>query len=273
MSPKVSIITVSYNAGNSIVKTIESVLEQTYMSYEYVFIDGQSTDNTVDIIESYRAKFESKGIRFVVVSERDKGIYDAMNKGAQLAKGSWVLMLNAADQLVDNEVLASFFSKEFNDAHVLYGDTILRDGNFYKLSMAQPLDTITQAMPMCHQSIFVRRDIIQEYQFDLQYKVAADYNQLLSCYLDKKIFQYVPQIVSIYDVAGTSEKNFRLTQKEQEMVRRVHKSNITHSRVRVIIRHKLARILSHILPKWSRSEKRGWYGSAQKIKDTVYYKR
>ena len=91
-----SVITVCYRAGDLIAQTIESVLMQQYTDYEYVFVDGGSKDHTLSVIESYRERFEEKGIRYHVVSEPDQGVYDAMNKGVGEACGQWVLMMNAS---------------------------------------------------------------------------------------------------------------------------------------------------------------------------------
>ena len=109
MQPKVSIITVSYNAEKMISETILSVLSQTYCDYEYIFIDGNSSDKTVEVIGKYKQCFEGKNVDYLLISEPDKGIYDAMNKGTALAKGEWILMLNAGDMLAHERVLEDFF--------------------------------------------------------------------------------------------------------------------------------------------------------------------
>src|SRR4051812_40289565 len=103
---KVSIITVVYNGATSLTKTIESVVAQTYANIEYIIIDGGSTDGTTEIIKQYEQSVN------VWRSEKDKGVYDAMNKGAALATGEWLFFLNSGDCLIDKDTLRDFFQQE-----------------------------------------------------------------------------------------------------------------------------------------------------------------
>ncbi len=265
MKPMVSIVTVTYNAAQCIAETIESVLAQAYADYEYVFIDGKSGDETLSIIESYRECFANKGIQYVVKSERDHGIYDAMNKGVHTAQGQWVLLLNAGDRLVDKNVLADVFSKDFSQADVLFGDVVLCDSEYYKIAKAGPIETITQNMPFCHQSIFVKQSVLLQYSFDTQYKLAADYDQLLRCYMDDKVFRYVDRLISVYDVSGVSEKNFRRTLTEQKVIRERLGLKTQEQIWYTILLRLRARIIKYLLPSVSRSESRGWYRSLEQI--------
>lgn len=269
MNPTVSIVTVAYNAAACIEKTIRSVLAQSYRDYEYVFIDGKSSDDTVQIIESYRKRFEDLGISFVVKSEPDKGIYDAMNKGIDTAAGTWVQMLNAGDALTDEGVLADMFSVDRSDADILYGNVILSDGGFYKLAKAGPVETIPLDMPMCHQGIFARRSVLTQYRFDTQYKLAADYDQMLRCYLDQKHFVHVDRAVAVYDTTGVSEKNFKRCLTEQEAVRSkfgYHREKpIWHS----LLMRRRAELIKKLLPSVSRSEARGWYRSLNRVLENL----
>ncbi len=265
MNPTVSIVTVTYNAARFVEATIRSVLAQAYSDFEYVFMDGGSTDDTLKIIESYREAFENRGISYVVKSEPDKGIYDAMNKGIDTASGTWMQMLNAGDVLTDHCVLADMFSQDRSDADILYGDVILSDGGFYKLAKAGPVETIPLDMPMCHQGIFARRSVLAQYRFDTQYKLAADYDQILRCYLDQKHFVHVDRAVAVYDTTGVSEKNFKRSLTEQEAVRSkfgYHREKpIWHS----LLMRRRAELIKKLLPSVSRSEARGWYRSLDRF--------
>ena len=125
MKPTVSIVTISYNAAREIEATIRSVLCQTFSDLEYIFVDGKSKDDTLSIISNYEAQLVSRGIACQVVSEPDRGIYDAMNKGIRLARGQWVLMLNAGDVLAHERVLENFFGAQTYSADIVYGDANL----------------------------------------------------------------------------------------------------------------------------------------------------
>ena len=188
MNPTVTIVTICYNAEQMIEDTLKSVLSQTFADYEYVFIDGNSKDNTVGRIESYRAAFEAKGVAYRVNSEPDKGIYDAMNKGVAKAQGQWILMLNAGDRFVDNDVLRDLFTDRQYEADILYGDTvnsdIIQNTTYYKIAPAQPLEGLLQGIPFCHQSVFVRGETLKKYGFDTSFRICADYDMFLRAYLD-----------------------------------------------------------------------------------------
>ena len=266
MEPVVSIVTVSFNAEQCIGITIESVLAQTYTDYEYVFIDGKSSDKTVDIIESYRAAFEKKGIRYYVLSEKDAGIYDAMNKGISKACGKWVQMLNAGDSFADENVLKDVFSACDASSDVLYGDTIIQDGEYYKIIKAGDLESMKRDMPMCHQSVFVKRSLLAEYGFDTSYRLAADYNQLLRAYLEGKCFQYVHKLIAVYDTSGESEKNFQKTIAEQNAIRKSYGIECVDLTKRTLFLRARARLIKRIIPGVSRSQARGWYRTLNDVK-------
>jgi len=265
MGPRVSIVTVSYNAAQCIAETIESVLAQTYTDYEYIFIDGQSTDETVSIIESYRSAFEAKGIPYLVVTEKDAGIYDAMNKSVTRACGQWVQMLNAGDYLADENVLANVFAECLETADILYGDTVLHDGDYFKLAKAGDLETIIANMPFCHQSIFVKRRILQQYGFNTKYRYAADYDQLLHAYLEHKIFQYIQRPIAVYDTSGESDKFFKITVKEQKFIRESHGITQKKSTKAVFWARMRAKIVKRLMPTVARSKTRGWYRSVYDV--------
>ncbi len=211
MPPIVSIITVSYNAEAEIEKTICSVLSQSFRNYEYIFIDGASKDNTVSIIEKYRSQFEKLGIAYHVNSEKDKGIYDAMNKGIQKASGQWVLMLNAGDLFADDRVLEDMFSASDLQGKIIYGDVVLsqtcQKQTYFQYQTPKALESICHALPFCHQSVFVPRELMAQYGFDTDFRIAADYNFFSKVYTVGAEFYYIPRAVSIYDLAGVSAVN------------------------------------------------------------------
>ena len=153
--PKFSIITVTYQAGKVLEDTIQSVIFQTYRNVEYIIVDGGSTDNTLDIVKKYQDRIS------IVVSEPDKGLYDAMNKGIRLATGDYICFLNAGDELHENETLqrmvVTLKGKEIPD--VIYGETAIVDeeGHFLHMRRLQAPDVLhwksfKEGMLVCHQA-------------------------------------------------------------------------------------------------------------------------
>lgn len=175
--PKFSIITVTYNAGSVLEDTIQSVITQTYKNVEYIIVDGGSKDHTLDIIHKYREHIHT------LVSEPDKGLYDAMNKGIARATGDYLCFLNAGDALHEDDTLFqmvhSITGTELPD--VLYGETAIvdREGHFLRmrrLSAPEELSwkSFKHGMLVCHQAFFARRDQVEPY--NLSYRFSADFD-------------------------------------------------------------------------------------------------
>lgn len=200
-APLVSIITVSYNAVVSIEKTILSVIHQNFEDYEYIIVDGGSSDGTVEIIKKYQDKIK------IWISEPDNGIYDAMNKGISLAKGYWVNFMNAGDSFVDLNVFKSVFSiTRISD--VIYGDNMLcyQWGNV--LMSPDEISKTNQYMVFGHQTTFTRRELLMTYFFDCSYKIAADYDFFYKVYRDGHSFEYLPMCISLFSADdGVSNNN------------------------------------------------------------------
>lgn len=192
---RISIITVVYNAIDSLEQTMLSVFNQTYSEIEYIVIDGGSTDGSLDIIEKHQNKISLK------ISESDKGIYDAMNKGLKLATGDFVFFLNSGDLFFENKTIEKVVQKISDPNSLYYGNVYLNNlnklywGEFsrYKLAIGN----------ICHQAIFYPRSIYSKYQYNLKYRVFADYYYNLSIFPIVK-FIYIPETISFYDNAGFS---------------------------------------------------------------------
>ncbi len=204
IQPKISVVTVCYNAVNDIEKTILSVINQTYPNVEYLIIDGGSTDGTMDVVNKYKDKID------VIVSEPDKGIYDAMNKGAKLSRGIYVQFLNAGDILFDNNVFSTLFNDiECDEVDVLYGDIVyvMNYGRFYK--KPEPIDNFRKTFPIAHPATFVNKKILKTLRFDTKYRIAADFAFLKQIYDNEGVFLYKEDVpVAIFDsVSGVSSKN------------------------------------------------------------------
>ena len=208
MNTKVSVITVCYNAEASIGNTLKSVLDQTYRDFEYVVVDGASKDNTLKIVESFKAGFEQQGIALKVISEKDNGIYDAMNKGAKYAEGDWLIYMNADDSFSDPDVLKDIFeNNDFEGIDIVYGDHYRVKGDEKKLDVAdKDLEALKYFKFFCHQATFTRRRVFDEIKFDEQFKICADFDFFLQAYLKGYKFHHENRVVCVYSVEGTSNK-------------------------------------------------------------------
>lgn len=214
---KISVITVTFNAGKLIERTIRSVLNQSYSNMEYIIIDGASKDDTMKIILKYK-EYVSK-----YISEKDKGIYDAMNKGLELATGDWVIFMNAGDEFIDKNVIASFFLHNYTkDTGCVFGDTKSLDkhGNLY-VNYIHPFFMQSSAIKefgLCHQACFIRTDLAKKLKFDISYKICADFNMAVQIRNMGYKFYYKPIVVCIYDKNGYSVQNLYMSTKEKALV-------------------------------------------------------
>jgi glycosyltransferase involved in cell wall biosynthesis len=197
--PFITIITVVFNAEKSIERTIHSVITQDYNHIEYIIIDGASTDDTVPIIKKYADKIS------YWISETDNGIYDAMNKGIDAAKGDWIYFLGAGDVMLNVTAKVTQYLKDHNT--VYYGDVYrldylsLYDGHFSPFRLA--------IRNICHQAIFYPAAAVRKYKFNTKYRVQADHNLNMQLYGDKQFrLKYIPVIVCNYEGAGISEANW-----------------------------------------------------------------
>ncbi len=197
-------MTVVYNGEKVIEETINSVLHQNYPALEYIVIDGISKDKTISIINRYKDKIKK------IVSEKDTGVYDAMNKGITLATGEWILFMNAGDRFFSNTSLSDFFSsqKQLDNYDVLYGDAEFRLKDIaYTVEAGNQVNT-NEYMPFSHQAAFTRTSLAKENKFDLSYKIAADTAFFLRLVRDNCRFLHIPITVCSYDaLEGLSVNN------------------------------------------------------------------
>ena len=263
--PLLSIVTVSYNAAESIGNTIRSVARQSWTDFEYLFIDGASKDATVAEIESQREAFASRGIPYRVISEPDRGIYDAMNKAIALAEGQWVLMLNAGDLLAGDTVLERVFREPCDGADVLYGHMVVAEESrgrmLYRKVTAKPLDFLSVGMPFCHQSAFVRRETLEKHPFNTDYRIVADYDQFLRIRRNGGVFRPVDVYVSVFYNDGISMKNPLKTLREYDDVRENLGLDGNSGGVRNLLANGKAALrntVKKLLPGLFYSEARGW---------------
>lgn len=201
MYPRVSVITVCFNAEKELEQTITSIVNQTFRDYEYIIIDGGSTDNTINIIEKYNKKIN------YWISEKDNGIFDAMNKALKIAHGEWTIFMNAGDKFVDTTTLAKVFSlKRSPNTGIIFGKTLCNKG-IMKMTPFVYKKTSYRNMGICHQSIFVRSDLAKKYQFDCNFKLTADYNMIMSIYKAGYQFLDTKFPIAYFDLNGYSSKH------------------------------------------------------------------
>lgn len=193
MNPVFSIITVVFNDVKHIEETIRSVLNQSFYDFEYIIIDGGSKDGTISIIKKYEKYLT------VFLTEQDNGIYDAMNKGVCYSKAQWVCFMNSGDVFYNNDVLKIVASNISANNDVLYADTntILEFGEY--IIKSKDVEYLKQGMPFCHQSSFVKRELLSKYPFDLTYKYVADYNLFYMLYHKNYNFSKLNMVIATFD--------------------------------------------------------------------------
>lgn len=203
---KISIVTVSFNAAATIEETIKSVVDQIYDNIEYIIIDGGSTDGTVDIIRRYAhgGSEYGKHVNAVThwISEPDKGIYDAMNKGIAAATGGYIYFLGADDLLIDNSVIMSVEDYINDIQSIYYGDVILQPLGKKYCGKFSKWDLIRR--DICHQAIFYPADILKQYPYDLKYRTYSDYYENILLWGKNIKFSYIPVTICNFLVGGSS---------------------------------------------------------------------
>lgn len=222
----VSIVTICYNAAKDLPLTLESVLAQDFTDYEYIIQDGNSTDNTPQIIESYRSKFEKKGIHFVYNRLKDGGIYDAMNKGVQSCTGKYINFMNAGDCFYSATVLTDIFDRSIPiDSTIIYGDCAEYEYGRFNLFIKN-FDGIEEVMPFSHQSVFAKREYLIAHPFNTNYRYSADYDFLLGAYKAGESFTDSEIIVCITTKDGLSSVNYHEMLMESAKILKSH--NVYH---------------------------------------------
>ena len=210
--PTLSVITVVYNDVSAIERTMLSVLNQTYTNIEYILIDGLSTDGTLEIIKKYQDSIK-------LISERDEGIYDAMNKGLSMATGDYVLFMNSGDEIYATDTVAKVFATA-DDADIYYGETEMIDSNGQSLGQRRHKAPETfswrsfkYGMNVSHQAIYIKRSLTQPY--DRQYHLSADIDWIIRVAKKAKKIVKVDSYVTKYLVGGMSKQKHRQSLQER----------------------------------------------------------
>lgn len=199
LNPLVTVVTVVFNGEEFIEGTILSVINQNYKNIEYIVIDGGSMDRTIGIIKQYESHIH------YWVSEKDRGIFDAMNKGIDAATGEWISFMNAGDTFSSNSSVADVFSLDHNNSTVIYGDVNVIYPKFRRLVKAKMISEIPKGMPFCHQSTFVKASFHKKNKFNIKNPIAADMEFLMSAYSSDFKFNYLPFSISNISSGGLSD--------------------------------------------------------------------
>ncbi|QQL48881.1 glycosyltransferase [Mucilaginibacter ginkgonis] len=220
-SPRLSVITVVYNNAADIERTLKSVINQTYTKIEYVVIDGASTDGTLDILKQYQDNITT------LISEPDKGIYDAMNKGLEIATGDYVLFMNSGDEIYADNTVAKVFESG-DEADIYYGETEMIDGigkslgrRRHKAPNKFTWKSFKYGMSISHQAIYVRRSLAEPYN-NTSYSLSADIDWILTAAKKAKKIIKVEGYVAKYLVGGMSKKKHRQSLIERFNIMRKH---------------------------------------------------
>ncbi|MDB5115750.1 MAG: putative biosynthesis related glycosyltransferase [Mucilaginibacter sp.] len=198
----ITVVTVVFNFKDEIENTILSIINQSYSNIEYIIIDGGSVDGTLNIINKYK-----DGIK-ICVSEPDKGIFDAMNKSLKLATGDFIIFMNAGDTFCSANTIANIVEMMHEPNSVYYGNAVFvnkenssqkhRGGYFSKYRLSK--------VNMCHQTIFYPKSAYKNNNFDMDYKLYADWPYNIKLFSQSK-FNYINQDIAFFDVTGVSALN------------------------------------------------------------------
>jgi glycosyltransferase involved in cell wall biosynthesis len=238
--PLISIITITYNAQDFLERTMNSIRNQTCSDFEYILIDGGSKDKTMDLVKSNKDLFS------VIISERDKGLYDAMNKGLQNAKGEYVWFMNAGDEIAEMDAIEKLKILSLNQPDIIYSDTILVNnaGDFvglrsevlpHKIPEKLTWEGYNKGMLVCHQSFIVKRTLAPKYIED---NLSADIDWEIKCLkLAKNVVAY-GGILSKYLEGGASHQQLFKSWKDRYLVLKSHFGFFSNvwNHIRIVLR-------------------------------------
>lgn len=246
-SPLFTIITVTFNAESTISPTLRSIESQTFTDFQYLVIDGLSRDTTLDVVKNSGIKNTD------IISEKDSGLYDAMNKGIHNAKGQYLIFLNAGDSLHAPDTLKKIADTiKINDyPDITYGQTIIVNSEREKIAnrhLTAPenlsFSSFKNGMLVCHQAFIAKRDIAEDY--DLQYRYSADYDWCIRCLKKSRKNVYIDDVLIDYLNEGVTTANFKKSLKERYkiMCKYYGTFSTTIRHIKFLFRHLIRKIHS-----------------------------
>lgn len=243
---EVSIITVVYNNEIEIEKTIQNVLKQTYESLEYIVVDGASSDGTLEIIKKYSHRLK-------YISEPDKGIYDAMMKGVNMASGEWLLFRNCGDYFISPTAIEDVFSHytDNNEDFILTNSRFFKEWGFCDMKPSILNAHYLDSMPVIHPSTFIRRNTQLKYPFQLKYKNSADYCFFIEAFSKGATFCYFDVLLALMDCRkGTTADYYERTLRDNIKIMRQYGAPASRIRKlrKVLCKTIIAKIIIYIFP-------------------------
>lgn len=214
IEPLISIVTICFNEEKNIKRTIESILNQTYKNIEFIVIDGKSTDNTLSIINEYEEEID------VFISEKDKGIYDAMNKANQLANGEYIFFLNSGDFFSDNNIIQDIIDETDSSEYSLI---TARTDIYYqkeKLDIVSPplsIKLTKESKSFSHQGTLIHKNIYKRFNYNLNYKISADKEYWLRINEDKNFnIIFHNKSLASFELGGVSNNHKNVLKRRLE---------------------------------------------------------
>lgn len=218
---KVTVVTAVLNDAGHIEQTILSVISQTDIEIEYIIVDGGSKDGTLELIGKYKDKIS------LFISEPDRGVYDAMNKGIKYSTGDFVYFINSGDVLLNPSILSKIKLEELKEKNaIIYGNVIVAYGNIEALEKPRPFFNSKmkfKGIGICHQSMFFPGELIRNEKYDLSYNIAADYDLAYRLWRKGTVFLYKDITIAKYDWGkGISSNPYKLLDVYRENARVCH---------------------------------------------------
>jgi glycosyltransferase involved in cell wall biosynthesis len=252
-TPLVTVVTVVRNGRDLLERTIRSVLGQSYGNMEYIIVDGASSDGTIELIRRYEADIA------YWVSEPDKGLYDAMNKGIDLASGELINFMNAGDSFYDADTVQRVMDSRCRSADLIYGHCQLQyEPDTVVVWRSGTVDALWRGMIFRHQSLFTRATVCRQQRFDLSYKIGADFDFIFNCHRNGFRFCRVDLTVASVGVGGFSDVHFiRAISENKRAVQHHLKSwKVSGYYTGLIALTALKSMAKRIMPQWLKKKAR-----------------
>jgi glycosyltransferase involved in cell wall biosynthesis len=236
---KISVVTVCFNESEEKIKhTFDSILNQNYDSVEFIVVDGGSNENTLDALQAWSPKIDH------FISEPDKGIFDAMNKGVKIATGEWVCFMNVGDSFYNNEALTNLVRLDHSNSDILYGDVYKAD--FGLINSPDKLNSyIFYDSGICHQAMLARKSVFERIgDFDLNTKLYGDSDWVMRAFSSNVSFYHIPEIVCFYEGGGVTSDHTIFKEERQNYLEKYFnpKQRIIY-KIRAITQRILNRII------------------------------